>query len=821
MLKNSELELASDFVNKTDRSIFLTGKAGTGKTTFLHSIKTDSLKRLVVVAPTGVAAINARGVTIHSFFQMPFGPILPEEGQFKNINENFKRKFNRNKIDIIRSLDLLIIDEISMVRADLLDGIDQVLRRYKDRNKVFGGVQVLMIGDLQQLSPVVKDNEWELLRPYYKTPYFFSSKTFQQCNAISIELKHIYRQDNDKFIGILNEIRNNKLSQKSADDLNERYLPNFAPANDEGYITLTTHNNRANNMNLLELEKTKSKSFCYTAKVEGKFPEYSFPTNEELELKVGAQVMFIKNDSSPEKRYFNGKIGKIIHLNKEEITVRCPDDDFEIVCSPEIWENVNYSIHQETKEISENIVGSFSQVPLRLAWAITIHKSQGLTFEKAIIDAKASFAHGQTYVALSRCRTLEGIVLKSKIDENSIINDSRVASFNKRVEENSPGTEILNESQKIYQLNLINELFNYYSLLYPVKRLIDIYYNNKSSLKGNIIEPLTIIKDDGIIKLLKIGNSFGIQIKKLSTEILEPEKNAMILDRINKALNYFVLHTEEKIKIPFEKLTYSTENKTVHKDFKKQLKGLEDQLMNKLFCLQGLKEEGFSTRKYLELRAKAVLQKSNAPTIKKEYTTTTEHTGLFSELRELRSVFAESEDVERYQIFTQRSLFEMCEELPTTLKQLRSINGMGKIRVQKYGIEIIKLIKEYCSKSAIETKEDIREKANTKKGETNEISFKLFKGGLTIGEIANKRGLVISTIEGHLAKYVANGELEVTDIIPKNKYLELKKIMETTKFEGLSDLKNKINDKFTYGEMRLVSKDIERRESLQEANKNR
>ena len=774
MINNPELELASDFVGKTDRTVFLTGKAGTGKTTFLHSIKANSLKRLVIVAPTGVAAINAKGVTIHSFFQMPFGPILPDNVQIQNASTSFKRKFNRNKIDIIRSLDLLIIDEISMVRADLLDGIDQVLRRYKDRTKVFGGVQVLMIGDLQQLSPVVKDNEWQLLKSYYTTPYFFSSRAFQQCHAIGIELKHIYRQDNEKFIGILNEIRNNKLTLGSADALNERYFPEFTPPRDEGYITLTTHNYRANEMNLLALEEIKSKSFFYTAEVEGKFPEYSFPSLEKLELKVGAQVMFIKNDSSPDKRYFNGKIGKIIRLTSEEVIVRCPNDEFDIECSPELWENVGYSINQETKEISENIVGSFSQIPLRLAWSITIHKSQGLTFEKAIIDAEASFAHGQTYVALSRCRTLEGIVLKSKISERSIINDARVTSFTKDVEENQPNTEILNESQRIYQLNLIDELFNYYSFLFPVKRLIDIYYKNKSSLKGSIIEPLNILKDEGIAKLLQIKNTFKGQLEELSKEILEPEKNDLILERVKKAIHYFSQHTEVKIKVPLEELNYSTDNKSVDKDMQKQLKILDELLLNKQYCLHGLKD-GFTIRKYLELRAKAVLQKRTVSKIKRESADTTEHTLLFSELRELRTVFAEERDVERYQIFTQRSLYEMCEELPVTLRQLGKISGMGKIRVQKYGDEILEVIKAYCNDKDIAAKEDIPAKRKPKKGETNKISYGLFKEGLTISEIADKRDLVESTIESHLAKFVASGELEITDIIPREKYMELKK----------------------------------------------
>ncbi len=809
MPKNPELELAQNFVERTDRNVFLTGKAGTGKTTFLHSIKEHSLKRMVVVAPTGVAAINAKGVTIHSFFQMAFGPILPEEAGVRKTEGGFQRKFNKTKINIIRSLDLLVIDEISMVRADLLDGIDQVLRRYKDKTKVFGGVQVLMIGDLQQLSPVVKDNEWQLLKPYYATPFFFSSRVFQQCNVISIELKHIYRQDNQKFISILNEIRNNKLTENSAKNLNKRHLPNFVPSKDEGYITLTTHNNRANAMNDLELQKLKSRSYFYSAEVDGKFPEYAFPTHERLELKVGAQVMFVKNDSTPEKRYFNGKIGEVLRLNKEEIIVRCNDDDFEIVTKPEIWENVSYSIHPETKEISEKIAGSFSQMPLRLAWAITIHKSQGLTFEKAIIDAQASFAHGQTYVALSRCRTLEGIVLKTPINANNIINDTRVTAFNTDVENNPPNAEALNNSQKTYQLNLIEDLFNFYPFLYPVKRLIDIFYTNKNSIKGNMIAPLTTIKEDGVTKLLQVNNSFKAQLKELSIESNVPENDSAIQKRIKKALSYFLQRTEACIKTPLAALTFATENKEVNKDIKKQLDLLEELLSNKLYCLNGL-INGFSARKYLELRAKAVLQKSNTPTVKKEYADTTEHPILFSKLRALRHTFAEEEDVAHFQVFTQKSLYGMCELMPVTTKQLQAINGMGKIRVQKYGVDILEIIKDYCDNSTIELKEDIPEKANSEKRKTHEISLELFKGGLSISEIVKNRGLTRGTIEGHLAKFIPTGEIEITDIIPEEKYLELEKILSTTKFNSLTELKNKIDDKFSYNDIRLVARDIER-----------
>lgn len=812
MQKNPELILASSFVEKTDRTIFLTGKAGTGKTTFLHNIKANSLKRLVVVAPTGVAAINAKGVTIHSFFQMPFGPILPEEAQSQATKSSFQRKFNKTKIDIIRSLDLLIIDEISMVRADLLDGIDQVLRRYKDRTKVFGGVQILMIGDLQQLSPVVKDAEWNLLSPYYATPFFFSSRAFQQCNPISIELKHIYRQDNEKFIRILNEIRNNKLTQKSADELNKRYLPDFSPAKDAGYITLTTHNNRALGMNNTELQKLTSKSYFYKAEVKGKFPEYSFPTHEKLELKEGAQVMFIKNDSSLEKRYFNGKIGKIVSLNKNEIIVRCPEDTEDIVTTPETWENVSYTINQETKEIKETIAGSFEQIPLRLAWAITIHKSQGLTFEKAIIDAQASFAHGQTYVALSRCRTLEGIVLKSKISESSIINDGRVTSFNKTVEENPPNEEILNDSEKAYQLNLIKDMFNYYAFMYPIKRLIDIYYTNKTSIIGTIIEPLTLIKDEGITKLLQIGSGFSKQLDELSTKIQVPENDATIQERIKKAVHYFIKHTEDKISNPLNGLTYSTENKAVDKDLRKQLKIIDDLLLTKLYCLRGLKG-GFSTTKYLTLRAKAVLQKSEVATVKKEYTTpsSTEHPILFAALRGLRGVFAEENNVEHYQVFTQKSLFEMCDVLPTTTKQLLAVNGMGKIRVQKYGDKILDAIQRYCDTNKIEPKVNIPEKSlpkKVKKGESDLISLQLFKDGFSVNEIVEKRGLVKGTIEAHLVKFILTGELKITDLMPEEKYLELKKIMKNAKYESISELKNKINSKFTYNEIRMVGREL-------------
>ncbi len=812
-MKNPELALAQNFVEKTDRNVFLTGKAGTGKTTFLHKIKTESNKRLIVVAPTGVAAINAKGVTIHSFFQMPFGPIIP------GIQKQSKFKFGKIKINIIKSLDLLIIDEISMVRADLLDGIDQVLRRYKNRNKVFGGVQVLMIGDLQQLAPVVKPYEWQLLQQHYKTMYFFSSHAFMQANAVSIELKHIYRQADETFIKILNEVRNDQLSDESAIILNKRFQPNFTPQNEDGYITLTTHNNRANSINDEQLNKITSKSRNYSAKIKGKFNEYAYPTKEKLKLKVGAQVMFIKNDSSFEKRYYNGKIGTIILLEDDKVWVKCKDDNQVIETLPEVWENVVYQINSETKEIKEEVAGSFSQIPLRLAWAITIHKSQGLTFDKAIIDAEASFTHGQTYVALSRCKTLEGIVLKTKITSNAIINDSKVVAFTNEVEENFPTAQDLRISQKNYQLNLIEDLFNYQYFLYPIQRLIKIYYENKTSFKGNIIEPLNHIKDNGIVKLMKVATSFKSQLATLSATVDNLEEDTQLQERIKKGISYFKTQTIEQIKTPFDKLTFSTENKSVKKDFTKQLDDFEELLTVKLVCFNGL-SKGFSVDKYLDIRAKAVLEKSETVTStkkgkKRAEVIDTDHPVLFEQLKEYRKQTSEKMECPPFQVFTQITLFELCAYFPKNKQELLKISGMGKIRVEKHGEEILVIINKYIAENDVQPKEVTyidspkRKDSKPKKVPTKQHTLNLFKSGKTVTEIAKERDLVEGTIYGHLIHFVPTGEVEVKDIMPLKKYKELKKIIENTEFDGLTDLKNKIDDKFTYYELRLVLTDLE------------
>uniref|UniRef100_UPI004049E6E8 helix-turn-helix domain-containing protein n=1 Tax=Gelidibacter sp. TaxID=2018083 RepID=UPI004049E6E8 len=800
MIINNEFELALNFANTTDRSIFLTGKAGTGKTTFLHKLKEECSKRLIIVAPTGVAAINAKGVTIHSFFQLPFGPIVPN-----GTSNHFSHRFSASKIDIIKSLDLLIIDEISMVRSDLLDAIDDVLRRYKDKSKVFGGVQLIMIGDLQQLSPVVKDAEWQLLKAYYDTSFFFGSKAFKQCQPIYIELKHIYRQSNQDFINILNEIRNNRLSEQSAKALNTRFLPNFVHQKQDDFITLTTHNYKADQINDSELHQIRQKNYTYKAVVDGKFTEFSYPAPEILNLKVGAQVMFIKNDSSLEKRYYNGKIGKVISLKDDLVVVQCPSDDFEIEVTPEVWDNVSYSIDAETKAISETKIGSFSQIPLRLAWAITIHKSQGLTFEKAIIDAEDSFAHGQTYVALSRCKSLEGIVLKTSIQSKSIINDTSIDAFNKTVEAHQPSDAELKTSQRTFQFYLIDQLFNYRSFLFPVNRMLDIYANHPNSIEGNIKELLPTIKENGITELLKINTTFQQHIQSICGETDEPEKSQTVQERFIKAISYFKNHTKQHLLEPIQKLTFSTDNTEVNKDLSKHYETIEALISLKMFCFEGL-SDGFSTSKYLDLRAKAILQNANAPKkIKPKIETTTKHPILFERLRELRADFAIAEDVAHYQIFTQKALFEMCQLLPTNSKQLQSISDIGKVRYQKYGNAILEIIKSYCNEFDVTPENVIYESTKpVKKENTKTISYTMFKNGKTIAEIAKERQFATTTIEGHLASFIESGDIKITELMPEETYLELKKIMETIPYEGFSDLKSKIDEKFTYSQLRMV-----------------
>ena len=425
---NTLFQLAADLINQTNRNIFLTGKAGTGKTTFLKFIRENCPKQMAVVAPTGVAAINAGGVTIHSFFQLPLAPFIPEtkrtgfngskEETVNRHNLISRMRVNNEKRKLWQQLELLIIDEISMVRCDTLDAVDTILRYFrKNPYEKFGGVQLLFIGDMFQLPPVIKDAEWNLFREHYDSPYFFSSQVIKNEPPLYIEFNKIYRQSEEKFINLLNQVRNNELDEVGLSILDSRFQPTFRRSKNDGYIVLTTHNEQARQINLAALQNLEGSALLFEANITGDFPENAFPAEEMLYLKTGAQVMFIKNDSAERgKRYFNGKIGTVTKLDEDSIAVQCEGDEDEITVEKEEWENIRYSVDKTTQQVKEQKLGSFTQFPLRLAWAITIHKSQGLTFEKAIIDAGEAFAPGQVYVALSRCTSLDGLILKSKIN---------------------------------------------------------------------------------------------------------------------------------------------------------------------------------------------------------------------------------------------------------------------------------------------------------------------------------------------------------------------------------------------------------------------
>ena len=599
-VKNDELRTAWDFVENTGRSIFLTGKAGTGKTTFLKTVVERSRKRLIVVAPTGVAAINAGGVTIHSFFQLPFSPYVPDA----TIKSKFD--FGREKRRIIASLDLLIIDEVSMVRSDLLDAIDSVLRRFRDHGKPFGGVQLLMIGDLQQLAPVVTADDETMLRPYYTTPFFFGSKALAQIDYVTIELSHVYRQQDNTFISLLNAIREGHPSQAQIDSLNQRYQPAFIPRPEDGYIRLTTHNNRAEHYNEYELQKLSSQAFHYQAQVDGTFPELSYPTNETLELKEGAQVMFVKNDPTGDQRYYNGRIGRVVRLTATSVSVLCQGDASPIDVEPLEWENNQYQLNEQTREIETHRIGTFRQYPLRLAWAITIHKSQGLTFERAVIDASQSFAAGQVYVALSRCRSLEGLVLSSPITQKAIIGDADVDAYIVRQNEDAQRSiGMLPLLKQEYHRQLLLELFDFHDLLFSQEAMVrlfaEYFYRSHAQLLTLHKQTLDSLRQ----RVDDVAQKWRALIALQPIDVLHGDE---FLQRVKKSADYFATTIEELLMKPLQ-LTkvVTTNNKAAAKRLDQVFADLLKASRSRHYLLQKIADEGFSTTSYLRFKQYAML----------------------------------------------------------------------------------------------------------------------------------------------------------------------------------------------------------------------
>lgn len=602
MEDNTELRMAWQLVERTGCNVFLTGKAGTGKTTFLRKLKEMSPKRMVVLAPTGIAAINAGGVTIHSFFQLPLSPYIP--GATFGSREQKKYQFGKVKRNIIKTLDLLVIDEISMVRADLLDAVDSVMRRYRVHNEPFGGVQLLLIGDLQQLAPVVKDGEWEMMKDYYDTPYFFSSKALALAQYQTIELRHVYRQQDGTFVELLNRIRGNRADEATLDALNRRYIPGFVPPPGSDYIRLVTHNYQAQRVNDGELAALGSRAFSYRAEVEGVFPETSFPADEVLTLKEGAQVMFIKNDTGG--RFYNGMIGEVVLTEKNRIRVRSRDTGDVIELEPAEWTNSKYAIDSSTKEITETIEGVFRQYPLRLAWAITIHKSQGLTFGHAIIDASHSFAHGQTYVALSRCKSLEGMVLSAPLSRSAVISDETVDEFTRRAEANRPTEATLTALEQEYAVRILDELFSLAMLRQAAemmtRTLTEHFYSKYHTLLTEYVKAGKTLGDmDGV------AAKFGAQYRNILAG--NPDTASPLLqERIHKAAEYFSRQLAS-VRMLFDKTHVETGNKVIRTQFDERRAQLGEELALKISLFEYESRTGtvFTTNDYLRRKALILL----------------------------------------------------------------------------------------------------------------------------------------------------------------------------------------------------------------------
>ncbi len=768
-------ELAYEFIEKTNHPLFITGKAGTGKTTFLHNLRKHANKQMAVVAPTGVAAINAGGVTIHSFFQLPFKPFLPTiEGESGLIGS---LKMNSARRKVIRELELLVIDEISMVRADVLDAIDTVLRHVRHkRNEPFGGIQMVFIGDMFQLSPVARGEEWNIISSFYSGIFFFHSKVVEKQQPVYIEFNKIFRQSDDDFIELLNQVRNDNLSDKSLNLLQSRYNPSFRPESDDPHITLTTHNAIADNINIEELSKLKGKSKSFKAEIKGQFYESSFPSDELLELKEGARVMFVKNDTEQPRRFYNGKIGTITLFDENEdvIYVKPDDPDEEVIAVTKTsWENVKYSTNEKTLQVEEEVIGIFTQYPLRLAWAITIHKSQGLTFDKVVIDAGASFAPGQVYVALSRCRTLEGITLLSKINRFSIRNDSQVVVFSSQQSNEDILMAKLGQAEQQYRMQLLIDLFDFSSVLYISKMwhkdIIDLQSSfNEQTLPfiRKVISQLSDIDD--------ISVKFQNQLRSIFQTLSQVDES-FLSKRIEAANIFFNEKIESLIEILYESPAL-TDSRTNAKKYDEVLEEIFSVISHKIFMINGI-VGNVSVEKYFELRNNFHLSNftisSHSSKVAGSKKLKSEHPHLLGDLIKLRNALAERDKVHVHIVATTDTLIEMSNYLPDNNKKLKRISGIGTKRLERYGKEFLEIINNYRENNDIEINEDLpdnkeasKESGNTK-GKSARESLRLYNEGESISEIAQSRQLVESTIAGHLASFISTGDIDMYKFVSK------------------------------------------------------
>ena len=819
---NASFQLAADFVNYTNATIFLTGKAGTGKTTFLKYCKENEKKNTAIVAPTGVAAINAGGTTIHSFFQLPFTPFIPESRGFGN-NEHVtdkhsligKLRLTNDRKEVMQQLELLIIDEISMVRCDVLDAIDTVLRHVRSRHsQAFGGVQVLLIGDMHQLPPVAKEEEWQLLSPYYKSPYFFNSQVIESYPPVYVELNKIYRQKDERFVALLNKVRNNQMDVSDFELLHSRYHPTFKPAKEEGFITLTTHNNKADAINYKALNELKEKVFSYKAAIIGDFNEKAYPADEDLLLKVGAQVMFIKNDVEKVRRYYNGKIGVVTQLEIEKIMVLCNGDSVPIEVRKETWRNIRYSVDKTTNHIEENELGSFSQFPLRLAWAITIHKSQGLTFEKAIIDAGNAFAPGQVYVALSRCTSLEGMTLHSHIQNSSLHSDNRITNFARLQKTSLEQLQILHSAKHAFQKEEIINLFDFTELVKEIEPIVGIINSQLTSFNKEAL-PWILELEKLVIATQDISNKFNPQLLGYLVESVLPESNEIFQKRVVAASKHFS-GSMKQIKENIEKCFVVTDSKIIAGDFNKLLNELLKNIDFRLHMLTAV-HNGFEVNEYLKSKrsfngqiqlvniyaGKSTISYADSP-----------YPILHQLLRKKRDEICDRKSVAIYMVANSKSLDEMVKFLPQTFEDLNQISGFGPGKTGQYGEAFLSIINNYCEENNLHSNMEsvsvkkvrkVKGIANADKPNTKLLSFTLYKKGKTISQIAQERVFSAATIEGHLAHYIGTGEVDVNELVTEAKQLLIKSSIKKNGAENFKAIAGDCKQQVSYGEIRMVA----------------
>ncbi|MFV8441328.1 helix-turn-helix domain-containing protein [Flavobacterium sp. LB2P44] len=736
------------FINQTQRSVFLTGKAGTGKTTLLREIIETTHKNTVVVAPTGIAALNAGGVTIHSMFQLPFGGFIPDNSspQFSESTKfetkaTLRRHFKMSglKKSVIRNMELLIIDEVSMLRADLLDAMDYMMQTVRKKSTPFGGVQVLYIGDLLQLPPVIRDEEWRTLKTYYKGKFFFHSHVVQQNPPLYIELSKIFRQTDDTFISVLNNLRNNEISQQDIQTLNQYVKPDFDLKANKGYITLTTHNNKADSMNAQALEDLEGKSVVYKPEITGDFPEKIFPVEQQLQLKVGAQIMFVKNDLSFDKNYFNGKMGVIKSLSSQEILVHFPEENKTIEVEKYEWQNIRYKVDETTKEIEEEVLGTFVHYPIKLAWAITVHKSQGLTFDKAALDVSQVFLPGQAYVALSRLRSLEGLILLSPLRMNGISNDQDVMDYSLNKASDSFLENALHFETKNFIHNYLINTFEWNDLAQEWRNH-KFSYNENSEISEKSKHAVWARKQTEIIEqLLDPSKKFISQLNKLFAQ--ETVDLNHVSERIQAAFGFFLKPMDELV---FEILWKIEEVKRI-----KKVKAFYDEL---------IVLEELQTKAVLRLmKAKLLIETVVAgETISKEKLT--------------------SSEIKKYIIRKTEAIQNQFKELNITL------------------IEDDRYVERYASKKS---------KTAAPKKSTVKETYELWVEKKSIEDIATIRVLTKQTIYSHFVKLIQTKAVSISEVLPEDKMQDLATAFAGYKEESLNALMEKYGHKFSWEEARM------------------